>query len=78
MKSNLQDIWANCLDILHKRTNRVLYESFISSSELVLIKENVAYIQVSDNFIKSRFESSAGDSSNSLYKEVVYALSEVT
>ena len=78
MKSNLQDIWDNCLDILHKRTNRVLFESYFSNSKLVLIKENIAYIQVLDNFIKSRFESSTDDSSNSLYKEIVYVLSEVT
>ena len=78
MKSNLQGIWDNCLDILHKRTNRVLFESFISSSKLVLIRDNVAYIQVLDNFIKSRFETSADDGSGSLYKEVVYALSEVS
>ncbi|MBE7064605.1 MAG: chromosomal replication initiator protein DnaA [Ruminococcaceae bacterium] len=78
MKSNLQDIWNNCLDILHKRTNRVLFESYISSSKLVSFEKNTAFIEVWDSFVKSRFESPSDDVTNSLYKEIVYALSEVT
>ena len=79
MASDLQDIWRNCLDILHKRTNRTFFEAYLSCCDLVSLEGNSAVIQVTDKFIKSRLESLAGDNNNnSLYKEIVYALAEVT
>ncbi|MBQ8164452.1 MAG: chromosomal replication initiator protein DnaA [Clostridia bacterium] len=79
MESNLQDIWKNCLDILHKRTNRTFFEAYLSGCNLVSLKGNVAVIQVTDKFIKSRLESLSGETNNnSLYKEIVHALAEVT
>ena len=79
MDTNLKDIWKNCLDILHKRTSRTLYEAYLSCCTLVSIKGNTANIEVSDDFIKSRLESvSDGNERNSTYKEIVHALSEVT
>lgn len=78
MKSNLQDIWKNCLDILNKRTNRVFFESYIANSKLVLLNDNTAFVQVFDKFIKSRLETSVSEKKNSFYSEIVYALSEIT
>ena len=78
MSSNLQDIWKNCLEILHKRTNRTFFEAFLSGSSLVYLKNGIAVIQVYDNFVKSRLESSVDSKSGSIYKEIVYALSEIT
>jgi len=78
MKSNLQDVWKNCLDILHKRTNRTFFEAYLSGSNLIYMKDGIAVIQVYDNFVKTRLESSSGEKNSSIYKEIVYALSEIT
>lgn len=78
MSSNLQGIWKNCLEILHKRTNRTFFEAFLSGSSLVYLKNDIAVIQVYDNFVKSRLESSVDAKSGSIYKEIVYALTEIT